>query len=224
VDFVPLGEHAARRRLLIMAKVTLINYGLGNIQAFVHIFQRLNISFEIAETTDQVEKAEKLILPGVGAFDWAMKRLNDSGLRERLDQVVFRKQVPILGVCVGMQMMAQRSEEGALPGLGWIDADVVRFDPVSSAGVPLPHMGWNDVQPMTSDDLFTAIKAPRYYFLHSYCVVPRCPDNILATAHYGKSFTAAVRKGHIFGTQFHPEKSHQWGIDLLRNFAELKKC
>jgi glutamine amidotransferase len=224
VGSVALGGYTARRRLLIMANVTLVNYGLGNIQAFAHIYQRLNISVEIAETAGQIEKAEKLILPGVGAFDWAMKRLNDSGLRDPLDQAILQKRVPILGVCVGMQMMARCSEEGTLSGLGWIDADVVCFDPVSSSGIPLPHMGWNDVQPMSADCLFSGINAPLYYFLHSYCVVPRSPDNILATAHYGGSFTAAVRKDHIFGTQFHPEKSHQWGISLLRNFAELKIC
>ena len=207
-----------------MASITVVNYGLGNIQAFAHIYQRLNISVEIAETAGQIEKAEKLILPGVGAFDWAMKRLNDSGLRDPLDQAVLQKQVPILGVCVGMQMMAQRSEEGALSGLGWVDADVVRFDPVNSSGIPLPHMGWNNVQPMAVDSLFSDINAPRYYFLHSYCVMPRSSEHTLATAHYGSSFTAAVRKNHIFGTQFHPEKSHQWGISLLKNFAGLKTC
>jgi glutamine amidotransferase len=218
---VSLGWNSPWRRLLIMSSVTIVNYGLGNIQAFVHIYQRLHIQVEIAETSSQLEKAEKLILPGVGAFDWAMKRLNDSGLRERLDHVVLHKHVPVLGVCVGMQMMAHRSEEGVLPGLGWIDADVVRFDPENSTSIPLPHMGWNDVQPLAIDGLFFDIEAPRYYFLHSYCIVPRCPDNILAIAHYGKSFTAAVCKKNIFGTQFHPEKSHHWGINLLKNFAEL---
>lgn len=221
MGYVASGWHKAWRCLLIMPGVTLVNYGLGNIQAFAHIYQRLNIPVEIAETSSQLEKAEKLILPGVGAFDWAMKRLNDSGLREQLDHMVLHKQVPILGVCVGMQMMAHRSEEGVLPGLGWIDADVVRFDPANTGDIPLPHMGWNDVQPLSIDNLFLGIEAPCYYFLHSYCIVPSRPDNILATAHYGCDFTAAVCNNHIFGTQFHPEKSHQWGINLLKNFAEL---
>ncbi len=204
-----------------MSSVTIVNYGLGNIQAFAHIYQRLNIPVEVAITPEQLTKAEKIVLPGVGAFDWAMTRLNDSGLRDTLDDLVLRQQVPVLGVCVGMQMMAQRSEEGTLPGLGWIDADVVRFNSSQTGESPLPHMGWNDVHPLTNGCLFQGIGAPRYYFLHSYCIVPHSKEDALASAAYGEEFTAAVRKGHVFGTQFHPEKSHQWGIDLLRNFADL---
>ncbi len=205
-----------------MPRVTLVDYCLGNIQAFAHIYQRLNIPFEVATSPEQLARAEKIILPGVGAFDWAMTRLNNSGLRDKLDMLVLGQRVPVLGVCVGMQMMAQRSEEGKLPGLGWIDADVVRFDPEQIGHAPLPHMGWNDVWPVANDSLFRGMQtAPRYYFLHSYHIVPRQPADALATARYGSNFTAAVHNRHIFGTQFHPEKSHQWGIDLLRNFAEL---
>jgi glutamine amidotransferase len=204
-----------------MPGVTLVNYGLGNIQAFAHIYQRLNIPVEVAATPEQLARAERIILPGVGAFDWAMTRLNNSGLRDILDMLVLGRRVPVLGVCVGMQMMAHRSEEGTLPGLGWIDADVVRFNPAQIGDTPLPHMGWNDVRPAATDSLFRGIEAPRYYFLHSYFIVPRQPADVLATARYGGDFTAAVRKGHVFGTQFHPEKSHEWGIALLRNFAEL---
>lgn len=204
-----------------MPRVTLVNYGLGNIQAFAHIYQRLNIPVSVATTVEQLAQAEKIVLPGVGAFDWAMTRLNNSGLRDTLDELVIRKRVPVLGVCVGMQMMAHRSEEGELPGLGWIDAEVVRFRPAQIGDAPLPHMGWNDVRPSAADSLFRGIEAARYYFLHSYCIAPRQPADVLAIACYGSDFTAAVRSGNVFGTQFHPEKSHQWGIDLLRNFAEL---
>ena len=204
-----------------MSGVTLVDYGLGNIQAFAHIYQRLNIPVVVATAAEQLATAEKIILPGVGAFDWAMTRLNDSGLRDTLDELVLRQQVPVLGVCVGMQMMAHRSEEGELPGLGWIDAEVVRFDPAQISHAPLPHMGWNDVLPAATDSLFRGIEAPRYYFLHSYCIAPRQPADVLATARYGNDFTAAVRIGHVFGTQFHPEKSHQWGIDLLCNFSAI---
>lgn len=204
-----------------MSSVTLVNYGLGNIQAFAHIYQRLNIPVSVAETAEKLAQAEKIVLPGVGAFDWAMKRLNESGLRDTLDELVIRKRVPVLGVCVGMQMMAYRSEEGKSPGLGWINAEVVRFDPAHIGDAPLPHMGWNDVWPTATDNIFRGIDAPRYYFLHSYFIAPRHPADLLATARYGSEFAAAVRSDHVFGTQFHPEKSHQWGIDLLRNFAEL---
>ncbi len=204
-----------------MSSITLVNYGLGNIQAFVHIYQRLNIHVEVASCPEQLTKAEKIILPGVGAFDWAITRLNNSGLRDTLDELVLQKQVHVLGVCVGMQIMAQGSEEGSLPGLGWIDSEVARFNPAQTGDAPLPHMGWNDVQPVTTENLFQGINAPRYYFLHSYCIVPHNNGDVLASSVYGENFTAAVNKDNIFGTQFHPEKSHQWGIDLLRNFAEL---
>lgn len=204
-----------------MSTVTLVNYGLGNVQAFAHIYQRLNIRVSVATAVEQLARAEKIILPGVGAFDWAMTRLNNSGLRDALDELVIRKRVPVLGICVGMQMMGHRSEEGKSPGLGWIDAEVVRFDAAQTCDAPLPHMGWNDVRPTAADSLFRGIEAPRYYFLHSYCIAPRQAQDVLAAACYGSDFTAAVRSGNVFGTQFHPEKSHQWGIDLLRNFAEL---
>jgi glutamine amidotransferase len=118
-----------------------------------------------------------------------------------------------------MQMMAKSSEEGSEPGLGWFDARVVRFDMSASPHMPLPHMGWNDVQPRDTDTLFHGIEQPRYYFLHSYYVVPAEDGDRLATADYAGAFTAAIRQGKIFGTQFHPEKSHKWGIDLLSNFA-----
>lgn len=206
---------------LTIRKVTLVNYGLGNIQAFAHIYKRLNIEIDIAETPEQLMRAKKIVLPGVGAFDWAMTRLNESGLRDTLDELVLNRNIPVLGVCVGMQMMAQTSEEGVLPGLGWINAEVVRFDAKNVGGVPLPHMGWNDVHPVEPNSLFVGINTPRYYFLHSYCVVTDQQAIVLANSTYGCSFVSAIRSDHIYGTQFHPEKSHHWGIDLLRNFAEL---
>jgi glutamine amidotransferase len=204
-----------------MAGVTLVGYGLGNIQAFATIYQRLNIPVSIAKTPEQLEGAEKIILPGVGAFDWTMTKLNDSGMRPMLDTMVLERKVPVMGVCVGMQIMAQRSEEGALPGLGWIEGEVVHFSKNSEENKPLPHMGWNDVVPLKCDTIFRNVADPRYYFLHSYCMAPKHSSDILATSDYGVEFAAAVGKGHIYGTQFHPEKSHQWGIDLLRSFAEL---
>jgi len=202
--------------------IALVNYGLGNIQAFHHIYMRLNLPVVIASTPDDLRGADKIILPGVGAFDWAMKRLDDSGLRTALDELVLEKRVPVLGICVGMQMMAKRSEEGVLPGLGWLDAVVKRFD---TAHLPqkthLPHMGWNDAVPAVESPLFAGLSAPRFYFLHSYYFAPGQPSQTLATTHYGINFTSAAADRHIYGVQFHPEKSHGWGIQLLNNFARL---
>ena len=207
-----------------MTTVTLVGYGLGNIQAFANIYHRLNIPVVIASNADQLLGAEKLILPGVGAFDWAMARLNESGMRARLDELVLHQKTPVLGVCVGMQMMANRSEEGEVPGLGWIDAEVVRFQLAQVSHAPLPHMGWNDVNFLREDPLFVGISSPRFYFLHSYHFLAHHDSQILATTDYGHSFTSIASSSHIYGVQFHPEKSHHWGVQLLKNFAESKIC
>jgi glutamine amidotransferase len=201
--------------------ITLIDYGLGNIQAFANIYKRLGIEYAIAQDSDSLLKASRLVLPGVGAFDWAMQRLEASGMRPVLDDLVLNRQVPVLGICVGMQMMANRSEEGQLAGLGWIQGEVKRFDRrLLTSRIILPHMGWNDIY-SREHPLFAAISSPRFYFLHSYFFVPEYPDQILAEAEYGHPFSAAVGNKHVLGVQFHPEKSHHWGIQLLKNFAEF---
>lgn len=202
--------------------ITLVDYGLGNVHAFVNIYKRLNIPVAVAKSADELAVAKKIILPGVGAFDWAMTRLNESGMRECLDELVMTGKMPVLGVCVGMQMMARRSDEGVMAGLGWIDAEVKRFDEACfTQKTHLPHMGWNDVITRDTECLLKGIVAPRFYFLHSYYFVPDHPSDVVATTDYYGTFTSAVRSGNVFGTQFHPEKSHQWGIQLLKNFAEL---
>jgi glutamine amidotransferase len=202
--------------------IAIADYGLGNIQAFVNIYRYLNIDAYPVRTAADLSKASKIILPGVGAFDWAMFRLQESGLREALDENVLAAKKPVLGVCVGLQMMARSSEEGALPGLGWIDATVVKFDTHAIRGsTHLPHMGWNGAKPLRSDALFLGLDTPEYYFLHSYFLKLDREENILATSNYGVTFTSVVRSGNVYGTQFHPEKSHQWGVQLLKNFAEL---
>lgn len=201
--------------------IALVNYGLGNIQAFFNIYKRLNIPVSVAETPAQLEQADRIILPGVGAFDYALSRLDESGMRPCLEHLVNTEGRPVLGVCVGMQMMATRSDEGKLPGLGWIDAEVVRFDDSKFAQrTHLPHMGWNDVCPRQTDSLFKDMPSPRFYFLHSYYMSLKDSGDALAVTDYGGSFVSAVRSGNVFGTQFHPEKSHRWGIALLKNFAE----
>ncbi|THB73268.1 MAG: imidazole glycerol phosphate synthase subunit HisH [Gammaproteobacteria bacterium] len=201
--------------------ITIINYGLGNIQAFYEIYKRLNIPVNVVETPGQLKNIQRIILPGVGAFDWAMGRLNSSGMREVLDELVLGEKCPVLGVCVGMQMMAHSSDEGKLPGLGWINAHVKRFDDSRfTQKTHLPHMGWNNVEPVINDSLFHEINSPRFYFLHSYYFLPKKQENVLATTDYNGTFVSSVRANNVFGTQFHPEKSHQWGVQLLKNFAE----
>ena len=203
--------------------ITLVNYGLGNIQAFANVYKRLNIPTQIADSAEDLAGAEKIILPGVGAFDWAMIRLNESGMRDRLEELVIGKGCHVLGVCVGMQMMAKHSDEGVLDGLGWVDAEIRKFDVASfTEKTHLPHMGWNDVSPLQNECLFRSLgDDAQFYFLHSYHFVSHRESDVLAVTDYNGSYTSSVRSGNVFGVQFHPEKSHQWGIQLLRNFAEL---
>ena len=202
--------------------IALVDYGLGNIQAFANIYRRLNIPVTEARTPAELQAADRIVLPGVGAFDWAMTRLEASGMRVCLDDLVLVEKRPVLGICVGMQMMARCSDEGQLPGLGWIDAEVKRFDESRlRQKTRIPHMGWNDVAPASADLLFRGIDSPRFYFLHSYYVTPNDPGLVLATTEYGDPFASAVCREHVFGVQFHPEKSHGWGVQLLKNFAEL---
>lgn len=203
--------------------ITLIDYGVGNINAFVNVYKRANIETKIAKTSVDLDGATKLILPGVGAFDHAMGQLNNSGMRERLDELVLEKKLPIIGICVGMQMMGNNSDEGQLPGLGWINAEIKKFDENKINQVTkLPHMGWNDVIPKDNVELFQGLeKDSIFYFLHSYYFYCLNPEDIIATSDYGDSFTSAVNHENIYGIQFHPEKSHHYGEKLLINFANI---
>lgn len=203
--------------------IAVIDYGLGNIMAFKNAFNRLNAPVIVAKSADDLVSATRLVLPGVGSFDHAMKQFNASGMRETVEKLVLQQSVPILGVCVGMQMLAKSSDEGKLPGLGWIDARVRKFDPSQmSSAAPLPHMGWNDVLPRSTDGLFKGLDSgAHFYFLHSYYFECSDPEDILATTDYGMHFSCAVKRGNIHGVQFHPEKSHHFGSQLLQNLAEL---
>jgi glutamine amidotransferase len=203
--------------------ITIVNYGSGNIQAIGNIYKRLNIEFSIAESAVLLEKATKLILPGVGAFDKTMQQLKNSGLRSRLDEMVLEQKIPVLGICVGMQILAKDSEEGNVPGLGWIDGHVKKLDASMLTHKPhLPHMGWNTVKPVMEHPLMREINSEQgFYFLHSYYFSCNNNDNVLCTTDYGVTFTSGVYAGNVYGMQFHPEKSHSNGIQLLKNFANL---
>jgi glutamine amidotransferase len=203
--------------------IGIINYGLGNIKALANIYGKLGVPFVIVAQSDDLKRVNKIILPGVGAFDHALRLLEKSGMRQPLDQIVLNQRMPVLGVCVGMQMMADSSEEGALPGLGWISGVVKKFDASKlTSATRLPHMGWNTIQTVAKNGLLKNIEADsRFYFLHSYYFHCQSNDDVLAVTDYGGTFASAVHSGNIFGVQFHPEKSHQWGIQLLKNFAEI---
>lgn len=203
--------------------IAIIDYGLGNISAFFNVYKRLNIPAVIAHDAAGLAGATKLILPGVGAFDHAMERLDRSGMRAPLEEMVRSREVPILGVCVGMQILARSSEEGKLPGLGWIAGSVRKFQLDASAHeTPLPHMGWNDVVPVEGNGLFAGLEqGARFYFLHSYYFQCDAETNVMARTTYGAPFGCAVRERHVYGVQFHPEKSHRFGVTLLKNFAQL---
>lgn len=203
--------------------ITIIDYGVGNINAFVNVYKRINVAVKIAKSAADLEGAKKLILPGVGHFDHAMSELIKSGMREKLDELVMLKKVPVIGICVGMQMMGHSSDEGNLEGLKWIDASVKKFDETKILQVTkLPHMGWNDVHPVNFNPLFQGLeKDALFYFLHSYYFVCNDSADILATSEYGGEFACAAHHENVYGIQFHPEKSHHYGETLLHNFAKL---
>ena len=203
--------------------ITIVDYGLGNVRAFLNAYKRLNIEAGTAATAEQLSRATRVILPGVGSFDHAMTKLSRSGMREALDDLALRRRVPILGVCVGMQILGRDSDEGTEPGLGWIEGRVRKLEALTSTNpLPVPHMGWNDVHPVAPAGLFNRLDSgARFYFLHSYYFQCDREADTLAVSHYGRDFACATGAGNVFGVQFHPEKSHHDGARLLQNFAEM---
>lgn len=202
--------------------IAILSYGLGNINAFANIYKELNIPFVVAQDRHALDDADRIILPGVGSFDHAMQRLKASGLSEPLEEAVLGQGKPVLGICVGMQMLARSSEEGKEPGLGWIDGEVMKisFPPDAPRGL-LPHMGWSTISAKSDEPLLQGLDdALGFYFLHSYRFVCHDSSGVIAMADYATPFHCAVRRGNIYGVQFHPEKSHHNGIRLLKNFAE----
>lgn len=203
--------------------IAVIGYGSGNVKAIQNIYKRLNIDCIVAETPSQLAKATHMVLPGVGAFDTTLGLLEKSGMREALDHHVKVDKVPILGICVGMQIMAEASEEGKAQGLGWVKGHVRRLKIDSIAYKPyLPHLGWNSIETSQSHALFTGVEPSQgFYFLHSYFFDCVEPEATLATTEYGDRFTVSVHNENVFGVQFHPEKSHHNGIQVFKNFASF---
>jgi len=201
--------------------IAIVDYGMGNLGSVQNMLRKLGA--ESIRTSDPAEiaQADRLVLAGIGGFDGAMERLEGAGLIEVLDKQVMERRVPILGVCLGMQVMAQSSTEGTRRGLGWLDAEVLRFN-FSAEPLPVPHMGWEVVVPTRPSPLFDP-EGPetRFYFSHAFHLVCRNPADVAATATYGYEFAAAVHRDNILGTQFHPEKSHIFGLDVYRRFVDL---
>ncbi len=198
--------------------ITIIDYGLGNVGSVANMFNKLGARATIASRGGAVETPEALVLPGVGHFDAGMRLLDERGFIAPLTELVSKRNVPILGICLGMQLFTRGSEEGSLPGLGWIAADTKRFQFPPTDRRVVPHMGWSTTVGR-DPDLFGGFESPpRFYFVHSYHVVCDDPHDVAATCRYGIEFTAAIRRRNVFGTQFHPEKSHRFGMTLLRSF------
>lgn len=203
--------------------IGIVDYGLGNIKAFLNIYKRLHIPAKRLSTPADYLGVDKLILPGVGAFDHAMDKFNSSGLLEITEKYVLQKKKPVIGICVGMQMLGNASDEGSLPGLGWIPGVVRKFD---ESKIPfttrLPHMGWNDIKVDEKCPIFNSFPAePRFYFLHSFYFECENAGHSVAKANYGGEFSCAISKDNVYGVQFHPEKSHHFGVQLLENYSKI---
>lgn len=195
---------------------------MGNLGSVQNMFKRIGVQSEITGDVAGIEKATKLLLPGVGAFDAAMQRIADSGLKDILDKKVLEEKVPTLGICLGLQLLTNSSEEGVLPGLGWIPAKSYKFNFPADSKLKIPHMGWNRVYIKRESPLIKDLpEEPRFYFVHSYYIKCENEEDVLTTTPYGIDFDSIVQRGNVYGAQFHPEKSHKFGMKLLENFAKL---
>ncbi len=202
--------------------ISVIDYGCGNTYAFINAFKRLNIPATVAKTISDINNAVKIVIPGVGSFDFVMKSFNNSGLRDIIEKKIISDGVAVLGVCAGMQIFAEESEEGNEKGLGWIKGKI-RLLEVENVKhkTRLPHMGWNKIKPQKSLLFRGLTENCRFYFVHSYFFDNYRHEDMISTSYYANIFTSSVKKGNIYGVQFHPEKSHQNGLQLLKNFAEF---
>ncbi|RZQ56290.1 imidazole glycerol phosphate synthase subunit HisH [Pseudidiomarina tainanensis] len=206
--------------------ITIINYGMGNLGSISNMFRYIGVESKVTSNLDEIRDAEKILLPGVGAFDAAMTKVNESGIREVLDYKTLEEKVPVLGICLGMQLLTARSDEGKLAGLGYIDAETKAFRGRIEREYRVPHMGWNVVnsnfeRQCSLVDGFQNLDEVRFYFVHSYFVEVHSSENSLMTCDYGLKFDCGIIKDNIMGVQFHPEKSHKFGMRLLKNFSEM---
>tara|TARA_Y100001968_G_C19437274_1_gene760437 strand:+ start:270 stop:884 length:615 start_codon:yes stop_codon:yes gene_type:complete len=203
--------------------IGVLDYGCGNVLAIRNVYKRLNIQTEeICKPSDFKDSIDKIILPGVGAFDEVVIKLNESGLLEKLNEKVLVHKLPVLGICVGMQIMASESEEGKLAGLNWIPGQVKKFDNDIDSFPRTPHMGWNEIKAVNEQEIFKGVDQNKgFYFLHSYYFEASNNSTIIATTNYSKSFSSAINFENIYGVQFHPEKSHTNGIRVFKNFSEI---
>ena len=200
--------------------IGIIDYGLGNVQSFINSYRILGKPALAINNKKDLRKIDSLILPGVGSFDMAMERFYTSGLINDIEDLIFNKSVPILGVCIGLQIMTNKSDEGISKGLGWLNADVKKIE--SNIQLPLPHMGWNNIDVDDSNSrLLSGVDKKRFYFLHSYHVITANKDNHIASTNYGCQILAAASNKNIYGCQFHPEKSHSAGLKVLENFSKI---
>lgn len=203
--------------------IVIIDYNMGNIGSIVNMIKKAGGESIVTSDVEIIKNAKKLILPGVGAFDSGMKNIEDMGLLDVLNEKVLVEKTPILGICLGMQLFCKCSEEGNKAGLSWIDGVCNRFDFSSvGAGLRIPHMGWNSVEVKKSSPLMNNLpEEPAFYFVHSYYVICNNPEDVLTTTNYGYEFCSAVNHENIYATQFHPEKSHKYGLAVIKNFVEL---
>jgi glutamine amidotransferase len=204
-------------------EVTVVNLGVGNLGAIPNMLKRLGATATITDDAGEIDRATKLVLPGVGAFDAAMSNLRRLGLTDVLTRQVLERRTPVLGLCLGMQLLADESEEGNEPGLGWIRGKVVRFRlDGSDPTLRIPQMGWNTVQPARQVPLLHDLgEDPRFYFAHSYHLVCADPSDVVGTTVHGYEFPSVVQRDNVMGAQFHPEKSHRFGMKLFENFVAL---
>jgi imidazole glycerol-phosphate synthase subunit HisH len=202
--------------------VAIVNYGMGNLHSVYRKLSALNVSPTLASTADEICNADKIILPGVGHFGKAMHNLKIQGLYDSLNEAVLVKKVPILGICLGMQLMAKESEEGDTTGFGWFDARVIKFRIDDRIRYKVPQTGWNTVRVCKNSHLFKDVENnSEFYFLHSYHYADTLKEDQLTVTNFQYEYVSAVEKGNIFGTQFHPEKSHGQGVQLLKNFIQI---